>query len=96
MFCSSLNCGGEVLHYAASNVTSETGGDLWSSYLPPIPLKGTGYHRLVTTLYHQKHSVDMKILGDSIAEREFSSKDFLKENEAVLTPAASRFSQGFS
>ena len=92
---SSLNSDEEVLHYAVSNLTTETSGDIWSSYLPPIPVKGTGYHRFVVTLYHQKEALEKSVLGDSLADREFSSKSFLKQNEENLTPAALRFSQGF-
>ena len=50
---------------------------------------------MVVTLYHQKEALEKSVLGDSLADREFSSKSFLKENEENLTPAALRFSQGF-
>ena len=87
----------EILHYAVSNITAENSGETLCSYLPPIPAKGSGFHRLVCTVYHHSEELDaskLSIDGSSLTNRQFSSAHFLKENEEILTPAAFRFSQG--
>lgn len=86
----------EILHYAVSNITADNSGDTLCSYLPPIPAKGSGFHRLVCTVYHHSEELDaskLSIDGSSLSNRQFSSAHFLKENEEILTPAAFRFSQ---
>jgi len=87
----------EILHYMLSNITADNSGDSLCDYLPPIPAKGSGYHRLVCTVYHHSEELDissLRIDRSSLSNRQFSSAHFLKENEEVLTPAAFRFSQG--
>lgn len=88
----------ELLHYAVSNITAEKSGDILCDYLPPIPAKGSGYHRLVCTVYHHSEKLDFSLAidGSSLSNRQFSSAHFLKDNEEILTPAAFRFSQGTS
>jgi large subunit ribosomal protein L38 len=88
----------ELLHYAVSNITSESISDgiEWCPYLPPIPLKGTGYHRLVVNLYHQKKKVEIVNKIENLKQRTFSSFQYYQKFEENLTPAAFRFCQGNS
>jgi len=95
---SNLSSDDELLHYAISNISSSNAeGDEWCPYLPPIPAKGSGYHRLVVTLFHQKEAIstdELKVAEkNSLAQRSFSSADFLNRLQHNLTPAAFRFSQ---
>jgi len=92
----------EVLHYGISNIkkiVTNKGHSFsfnrWAHYLPPIPAKGSGYHRLVATLYKQTEAIDIPELEsqDSLSERSFSSRNFLIQNQNVLTPGAYAFSQ---
>ena len=43
----------ELIHYGISNIQPNDDDlysyDTWCHYLPPIPAKGSGYHRLVRT-----------------------------------------------
>ena len=84
------------MHYGISNVTSDSisSGLEWCPYLPPIPIKGTGYHRLVITLYHQKNKMDVSNTKETLKDRSFSSQKYLQQFQENLTPAAFRFSQG--
>ena len=43
----------ELLHFAISNLSSGNKGDTWMDYMPPIPARGSGYHRLGKL--HQKY-----------------------------------------
>ena len=56
-----------------------------------------GYHRLVATLYKQDKEIDIPELEsqNSLSERSFSSRNFLIQNQNVLTPGAFAFSQGW-
>jgi len=84
----------ELLHYAVSNVTSESTGDVWMDYLQPIPARGSGYHRLVATLYHQTEPIEnVEKVEETLSGRQFDSAQYLAANQAVLTPAAFCFSQ---
>ena len=86
----------ELLHYAISNVSSSTGGgSVWMDYLQPIPAKGSGYHRLVVTLYHQNETIKIEKEENSLSldARQFNSADFLAENQENLTPCGYCFSQ---
>ena len=93
--CQSLVEGSsELLHYAVSNITANDKGEKWMNYMPPIPFRGSGYHRLVTTLYHQNEKISVSPLDPvSLRDRTFTSKAYLANNEKVLTPAAFCFSQ---
>ena len=105
----------EVIHYGISNISktnveiaenAETSGnsekftfDTWCEYLPPIPAKGSGYHRFVANLYHQTERLDVGenlIKFDNLIGRSFSSADYLRKNEDNLTPTSFTFSQGTS
>ena len=64
-------------------------------YLQPIPAKGSGYHRLVVTLYHQNKQIEIEKEENSLSldARQFNSADFLAEHQEVLTPCGYCFSQ---
>lgn len=66
-------------------------------YLQPLPFKGTGYHRLVFILYKQEKKIDlsenqMKDLKN-LDSRTFSTFDFYKKHQDLLTPAGVSFFQ---
>lgn len=52
----------EILHWMIANIPSGSAdlasGDLLVEYLPPLPPKGTGYHRLCFVLFHQMKRMD--------------------------------------
>merc|ERR1711953_1437664 len=75
----------EVLHYGISNIkkiVTNTGHSFT-------------FHRLVATLYKQEKEIDIPELEsqNSLAERSFSSRNFLIQNQDTLTPGAFAFSQ---
>ena len=51
---------------------------------------------MVATLYKQDKEIDIPELEsqNSLSERSFSSRNFLIQNQDVLTPGAFAFSQG--
>ena len=89
----------ETIHYGISNInTIQNSSDTWCKYLPPIPAKGSGYHRLVANVYHQKEKIEVshltKIEKDNLIGRNFSSETFLKSHQDNITPSAFSFVQG--
>ena len=84
----------ELLHYAVSNLSNEDEkGQTWMDYMQPIPAKGSGYHRLVATLYHQTDRLEVEKLSGCLSGRQFDSAEYLAANQDVLTPAGFCFSQ---
>ena len=83
----------ELLHYAVSNLSNDEKGQTWMDYMQPIPAKGSGYHRLVATLYHQTDRLEVEKLSGCLSGRQFDSAEYLAANQDVLTPAGFCFSQ---
>ena len=94
----------ECLHWMVSNIPNGGGddlskGDLLCDYLRPLPPSGTGFHRMVFTLYKQKGRIDLsKSEGRpdqcrDLQERHFSTQKFLESHRNVLTPAGLAFFQ---
>jgi len=69
----------EILHWMVCNIPDGdvTQGDTLMSYLPPLPWKGTGYHRHVFAVYSQSEPITAPP-GDAgtLSGRTFSSWDF--------------------
>lgn len=77
-------------------------GEMLTEYLPPFPPKGIGFQRFIFVLYRQTEKIDF---GDSFAyklkpeeyanleKRTFSTLDFYREYQDVITPAGLAFFQ---
>eukprot|EP00731_Ephydatia_muelleri_P036084 Em0200g3a len=84
-----INNHAELLHWMVANIGSDgvASGNIIVPYLPPVPPRGSGLHRLVFALYRHTQPLDpsqLKKGGDSwIKERTFSSQDFQANNVAV-------------
>jgi len=93
---------GEVLHWAVSNINatdSTQNGDELVSYLPPLPFRGTGFHRYVLLAFHHENKIDLQgyinsLQKDTLLEsRSFSTLDFIQKFESDLTPISVSFFQ---
>merc|ERR1711962_226311 len=65
-YLSDDNSTNELLHFGISNIkklVTNKGHSFnfnrWANYLPPIPAKGSGYHRLVATIYKQTEEINI-------------------------------------
>ncbi|XP_065064199.1 large ribosomal subunit protein mL38-like [Rhopilema esculentum] len=78
----------EVLHWMILNISGNQiakGDEL--EYLPPLPWKGSGFHRFCFVLLSQTDAIDKKELETSKEKRfEFRTRDFMKKFESTLTP----------
>lgn len=72
-------------------------GDTIVPYLQPLPYKGTGYHRFIFVLYKQDKKMDLAKYqvkdSDDLEKRTFSTYDFYKQNQDLITPAGISFCQ---
>lgn len=93
---------GELLHWMVGNIpgSSVDAGTTLVPYLPPFPPKGVGRLRYVFVLYKQETRLDFSALTDvsfqneaALTQRSFSSYQFLREHQHVLTPASQCFFQ---
>ena len=93
---------GEYLHWAVSNIqhhASSNEGTLNASYLPPIPYRGTGFHRYVLLAFLHKETVDLseflllKDSSDPLESRSFSSMKFYQQLQDKITPLTASFFQ---
>ena len=77
-----LDSSKEILHWLVCNIPDSmfSKGSTLMEYLPPFPWKGSGFHRLVFTLYKHSNPVGINndIIGDpnTLHGRTFSSWDF--------------------
>jgi len=93
----------ELLHWMVGNIrgSSFSSGTSIVPYLPPFPMRGFGPLRYVFVLYKQDALIDFSALTEvgfddpatAFARRSFSSYQFLKQHQDVLTPASQRFFQ---
>lgn len=89
---------GEVAQWIVKNIPDggnvEQGEEVLS-YLQPIPLKGTGYHRVAFVVFrHDKPlSLDFSCLSETLDGRIFSMPHFYKQNEEQITPSSLSFFQ---
>ncbi|KAF5909073.1 39S ribosomal protein L38, mitochondrial, partial [Clarias magur] len=90
----------EYVHWLVGNIPGNyvCSGDEISHYMPPIPTKGTGFHRYVFILFKQEAIVDFS--RDfrpnpcySLQQRSFKTMDFYRKHEDVITPAGLAFFQ---
>lgn len=88
--------GKEVVHWMICNIS---GDNLQNSatifdYLPPLPWQGTGYHRLVFSLYEQqsgKIQVELNCKQNVLKDRFMSSLEFASNHQ--LTPIGAAWCQ---
>ncbi|CAI9723010.1 Hypothetical predicted protein [Octopus vulgaris] len=90
----------EYLHWFVGNIPNDQieNGEVICNYLPPFPLKGTGFHRYVFLLYKQNKKLDFSSElrppnCKSLEERTFKNLDFYKKFEDDLTPVGLQFFQ---
>nr|CAB3263974.1 39S ribosomal protein L38, mitochondrial-like [Phallusia mammillata] len=90
----------EYVHWFIGNIKGNevASGDVVVDYLQPLPMRGTGYHRMIFVLYKQKEKINYdKWQKDSpcllLRDRWFQTKDFFDEFQSQLTPASIRFFQ---
>ena len=92
----------ENIHWAVSNIKSNQSskdGEELVPYLPPIPYRGTGFHRYVMLAFHHKERVHFdgdffKFKSDCPLERRtFSTLKFCQKFEEVMTPMSLSFFQ---
>ncbi|XP_012678690.1 39S ribosomal protein L38, mitochondrial [Clupea harengus] len=90
----------EYVHWLVGNIPGsavELGQEV-CHYLPPVPAKGTGFHRFILVLFKQDAPVDYTEdcrLSPcySLTERTFKTVDFYRKHQDVLTPASLAFFQ---
>jgi len=93
----------EFLHWMVGNISGScvSSGAVVVPYIPPFPLSGFGPLRYVFVLYKQDARIDFSALTEAnfddattaLARRSFSSYQFLRQHQDVLTPASQRFFQ---
>eukprot|EP00118_Oscarella_pearsei_P001733 m.8300 g.8300 ORF g.8300 m.8300 type:complete len:289 (+) comp20480_c0_seq2:19-885(+) len=87
----------EVLHWLVCNIPGNrvADGTVHCPYLPPIPVKGTGFHRVAFILFRQKgvlKNLTQSSMKD-LPDRTFMTERFLYEHRALLEPAGLQFFQ---
>ena len=68
------------------------------SYLPPFPMKGTGWHRCAFILYEHNEPIDYKnyftkTTGHELDLRSFKTLDFYLKQQDYITPVSYLFFQ---
>lgn len=66
-------------------------------YLQPLPYKGTGFHRFIFVLYKQVKKLNLAEYqvkeSEGMETRTFSTYEFYKQNQELITPAGIGFFQ---
>ncbi|GAB1602361.1 39S ribosomal protein L38, mitochondrial-like isoform X1 [Argonauta hians] len=90
----------EYLHWFVGNIPGNQieNGEIICNYLPPFPLRGTGFHRYVFLLYKQSKKLDFSSElrppnCKSLEQRTFKNIDFYKKYEDDLTAVSLQFFQ---
>ncbi|XP_030629787.1 LOW QUALITY PROTEIN: large ribosomal subunit protein mL38 [Chanos chanos] len=90
----------EYVHWLVGNIPGSAvqSGEEVCNYFPPLPPKGTGFHRYIFILFKQEASVDFGADRrpspcHSLRERTFSTLQFYRKHQEVLTPAGLAFFQ---
>ncbi|XP_026171410.1 large ribosomal subunit protein mL38 [Mastacembelus armatus] len=95
-----LDSEAEYIHWLVGNIP---GGALQSGeelchYLPPFPVRGTGFHRYVFVLFKQEGSINFQedvrpSPCHSLVDRTFKTVDFYRKHQDSMTPAGLAFFQ---
>lgn len=89
----------EFLHWMIGNIPGSriSDGQVLCEYLPPVPIKGTGFHRFVLCLLKQSGELDLgnylNTQPRDIFNRTFSLSEFLSNHRHELIPAGLCFFQ---
>uniref|UniRef100_H2YIE3 Large ribosomal subunit protein mL38 n=1 Tax=Ciona savignyi TaxID=51511 RepID=H2YIE3_CIOSA len=90
----------ELVHWLVGNIQGNDvgSGETLVDYLPPLPIRGTGYHRMVFLLFQQSGTINFSSERrsspcDSLSERSFRTRDFYRTFEDSLVPMSLRFYQ---
>jgi len=75
----------ELVHWMVGNISGNgvANGDTLVDYLPPVPWKGTGSHRLLFVLYEQERKITYGSNKKSIVDRTFSLHEFASSNQLL-------------
>ncbi|XP_069112763.1 large ribosomal subunit protein mL38-like [Argopecten irradians] len=90
----------EYLHWLVGNIPGDdvSKGEELCSYLPPFPVRGTGFHRYVFMLYEHEKEIDFskEKMPDncmSLQQRTFQTSTFYKNLQDDITPVSVAFFQ---
>jgi len=89
----------EYVHWFISNIPNGdiSKGETIVPYLQPFPAKGTGFHRHIFILYKQEKKLDLSSYKvnklNDLEGRTFTTFDFYKTYQDVITPAGLAFFQ---
>lgn len=89
----------EVLHWMVGNIPNGdiSKGEVLSGYLPPCPVKGTGFHRVVFCLLNQTAQCDFGAYTEqnsrNLASRSFTTRAFLETFQDKMEPVGLSFFQ---
>lgn len=84
-----------VLHWLVMDIK---GGDVSTGrtvvpYMPPLPPLGIGYNRLAFLLFSLDGDIQLPNVDETLESRTLDPRQFYKQNERALTPAALAFCQ---
>ncbi|KAJ8399741.1 hypothetical protein AAFF_G00408460 [Aldrovandia affinis] len=95
-----LDSEGEYIHWLVGNIpgSAVNSGEEVCHYLPPFPVKGTGFHRFVFLLFKQDAPVNFEqdcrpSPCHSLKQRTFKTVEFYRKHQDVITPAGLAFFQ---
>ncbi|XP_038591378.1 39S ribosomal protein L38, mitochondrial [Micropterus salmoides] len=90
----------EYIHWLVGNIPGGKvqAGEELCQYLPPIPARGTGFHRYIYVLFKQEGPVNFQedvrpSPCHSLVERTFKTVDFYRKHQDNMTPAGLAFFQ---
>ncbi|XP_033754821.1 39S ribosomal protein L38, mitochondrial-like [Pecten maximus] len=90
----------EYLHWLVGNIPGDdiSKGEELCCYLPPFPVRGTGFHRYVFVLYEQEKEIDFSQEKRpdncmSLQQRTFRTSTFYKNLQDDITPVSMAFFQ---
>ncbi|XP_054623363.1 39S ribosomal protein L38, mitochondrial [Dunckerocampus dactyliophorus] len=90
----------EYLHWLVGNIPGGAvqAGEELCHYLPPLPARGTGFHRYIYVLFKQEEAIHFQedirpSPCHSLADRTFKTVDFYRKHQDSMTPAGLAFFQ---
>ncbi|KPP63245.1 39S ribosomal protein L38, mitochondrial-like [Scleropages formosus] len=91
---------GEYVHWLVGNIPGNAvqSGEELCHYMPPFPVKGTGFHRFIFILFKQDKVINYEQHSRpspcySLKERTFKTLEFYKMHQDHMTPAGLAFFQ---
>ncbi|XP_070783105.1 large ribosomal subunit protein mL38 isoform X2 [Enoplosus armatus] len=90
----------EYVHWLVGNIPGGAvqAGEELCHYLPPLPARGTGFHRYVYVLFKQEGPINFQedvrpSPCHSLVDRTFKTMDFYRKHQDNMTPAGLAFFQ---